>query len=98
MNYSFEWDPVKERVNQRKHDVSFERAATVFRDPNHISIYDDDHSEVEDRWLTLGLDSSGTLTVVMHTYDERGPNDATIRVISARKATRNEARQYEESR
>ena len=54
MRYEFDWDPVKERQNIRKHHVSFRQAATVFRDPNQLSIYDEEHSEEEDRWITMG--------------------------------------------
>ena len=61
MQYNFEWDPEKNETNIRKHRVSFQRAATIFRDPNQISVYDEDHSESEDRWATIGMDSSGTL-------------------------------------
>lgn len=49
MRYKFDWDPTKEVENIHKHRVSFRRAATVFRDPNHLSIYDEEHSEIENR-------------------------------------------------
>jgi uncharacterized DUF497 family protein len=55
LRYNFDWDPSKAQQNIQKHTVSFERAATVFRDPNQISIYDEAHSDDEDRWITLGL-------------------------------------------
>ena len=61
MRYKFDWDPTKEGLNVRKHKAPFRRAATVVRDPNHISIYDEEHSETEDRWVTIGLDGSGVL-------------------------------------
>ena len=96
MRYKFEWDPAKERENARKHKVSFRRAATVFRDPNQLSIYDEEHSEQEDRWVTIGIDSSGALRVVVHTFERVDEGMCEIRIISARKATRREARQYEE--
>ena len=51
MRYNFEWDLAKAKQNSRKHKVSFERATTVFRDPNQISIFDEDHSNDEDRWI-----------------------------------------------
>jgi uncharacterized DUF497 family protein len=51
--YIFEWDSQKARENLRKHRISFERAATIFRDPQALSIFDTDHSENEDRWITL---------------------------------------------
>ncbi len=74
--------------------LCFERAATVFLDPEALSEFDEDHSEEEDRWLTLGVDRSGTLLVVSHTYREETKASATIRLISARKATKNETKQY----
>ena len=96
MRYKFEWDPSKERANARKHRVSFRRAATVFRDPNQLSIYDEEHSEQEDRWVTMGIDSGGVLRVVVHTFEQVDKDLCEIRIISARKATREESRQYEE--
>ena len=56
MNYSFDWDPAKEKKNIRKHHIAFRRAATVFRDSNQISIFDEVHSENEDRWITKERD------------------------------------------
>jgi hypothetical protein len=96
LRYNFEWDPAKERENTRKHKVSFRRAATVFRDPNQLSIYDEEHSEQEDRWVTMGIDSGGVLRVVVHTFERVDEGLCEIRIISARKATRRESRQYEE--
>jgi uncharacterized protein len=61
--------------------------ATVFRDPLALSLYDDEHSEAEERWLTLGLDENGTLLVVSHTFEELADEEALVRVISAREAT-----------
>ena len=55
MDYIFEWDPDKAQQNKKKHGISFEQAATVFTDPNAISLYDTGHSKDEDRWITLGL-------------------------------------------
>ncbi len=96
MRYNFEWDPAKAKQNSRRHKVSFERATTVFRDPNQISIFDENHSNDEDRWMTLGLDRNGVLLVVIHTFRQTNKSDIRIRVISARKATRTEIKQYEE--
>ena len=98
--HRFEWDPVKALRNARKHGVSFERAATVFFDPRALSILDDEHSEEEERWITLGLDRSGVLLAVCHTFREEnevGPDASVkIRLISARRADRREAAQYGE--
>ena len=93
--YQLEWDPAKARQNARKHRITFERAATVFLDPDALSVFDEEHSQDRDRWITLGLDQTGTLLVVCHTYDEQTELRSRIRIISARKATRNEAKQYE---
>ncbi|MEW6529601.1 MAG: BrnT family toxin [Thermodesulfobacteriota bacterium] len=92
--YHFEWDPVKARRNVRDHGVHFERAATVFLDPQALSIFDEEHGRDEDRWVTLGVDRTGTLLVVCHTYREGTEAMARIRLISARKATRSETQQY----
>jgi uncharacterized DUF497 family protein len=94
--YQFEWDPAKARQNQRKHGVPFERAATVFLDPHALSNFDEEHSSHEDRWVTIGLDLTGALLVVCHTYQATAEDRATIRLISARKATAKEAAQYRE--
>ena len=96
MRYNFEWDPAKARQNNRRHQVSFERATTVFQDINQIAIFDENHSDDEERWITLGLDRNGVLLVVIHTFGQANRSDTNIRIISARKATRTEIKQYEE--
>jgi uncharacterized DUF497 family protein len=93
--FNFEWDPPKAAANLRKHGVSFERPATVFNDPEALSAYDRAHSEAgEDRWMTLGMEAQDQLLVVSHTWREAGEGAARFRIISARKATKTEARQY----
>jgi len=96
--HQFEWDPAKALRNVREHRVSFERAATVFLDPRAMSIFDAEHSENEERWITLGLDRTGALLVVCHTFREEKESgreaSAKIRLISARRADRREAAQY----
>jgi len=84
----------KSSPNLKEHRVSFERAATVFLDPFALSEVDEEHSESEQRWLTLGFDRTGTL-LVSHTYRGETDSGSRIRLISARKATKNEANQYE---
>ncbi len=96
MRYYFEWDPQKAKANIQKHKVSFERACTIFKDPQALSIYDEEHSEKEDRWITLGMDINGNLLVVVHTFDQINENSCKIRIISARKATKREIKQYNE--
>jgi uncharacterized DUF497 family protein len=95
LNYFFEWDPKKAKSNNRKHDVSFERAATIFRDQRALSIFDDEHGIEEDRWVTLGMDNSGILLVVCHTFEEETKDSCRIRIFSARKAKKKEMKQYE---
>jgi len=97
LRYSFEWDPAKAKQNNRRHKITFELATTVFRDINQLSMFDEDHSDNEERWLTLGLDRNGILLVVVHTFKQTNDSDVSIRIISARKATRREIKQYEES-
>ena len=94
MQYSFEWDPQKEKLNQSKHKISFERAAQVFLDPFALSLYDEAHSTDEERWITLGKDSNNVLLVVVHTFREIDESRSSIRVISARKATKKETQHY----
>jgi uncharacterized DUF497 family protein len=87
----FAWDEAKARDNLRKHGVSFEEAATVFADENARLKHDPEHSQSEDRFILLGYSVNMRMLVVCHVYRE---NDEVIRLISARKATRNEQRQY----
>ena len=91
MKPSFEWDEEKATENSHKHGVSFEEGITVFHDPLSISIDDPDHSANEQRYIDIGSSEIGRILVV--SYTERGRN---IRIISCRKATRRERRQYEE--
>ena len=94
MHYNFEWDPIKAKSNFQKHKVSFKRAAEIFLDPFMLSIYDKQHSELEDRWITIGKDSNNIPIVVIHTFREVNSEDSIIRIISARKATKKEAKHY----
>ena len=90
---SFEWDPQKDLINRKKHGVSFEEAATVFEDGNALVISDPEHSEDEERFVILGFSLQANLLVVCHCYRA---SESVIRIISARKATKNESRQYQE--
>ena len=87
----FEWDEEKNRENRRKHGVSFEEARTVFYDDNAIEFYDDGHSAREDRFLLLGVSSRLRALMVCHCLREGGD---VIRIVSARKATAMERKQY----
>lgn len=95
LEYNFEWDPYKARQNLRKHNVGFERAAEIFLDPLAISIYDQEHSLGEDRWITMGKYRANVALVVIHTFHQENTDHCRIRLISSRKATKKEIRQYE---
>ena len=95
MEYKFEWNYKKAYKNKRKHNINFRRAATVFDDPYMLTIFDDKHSDNEDRWITLGADQNGILLIVSHTFYKISMMQYNIRIISARKATNNEKKEYE---
>ena len=96
LTYHFDWDPVKARRNLTDHKVSFQLASTLFRDPLAITIFDEGHSEDEERWVTLGQAENGQYLVVIHTFQQTAPTNAAIRVISARQATGREVKDYQE--
>ncbi|HEX4954595.1 MAG TPA: BrnT family toxin [Thermoanaerobaculia bacterium] len=87
----FEWDPDKASANARKHRVTFEEAVSVFLDPLALSGPDPDHSEIELRYLTFGMSALQRMLAVCHAY-----RPGSIRIISARRATRAERKLYEE--
>lgn len=87
MNLTFEWDKEKDRINKKKHGISFETASYVFKDPNYIEMYDIDHAGQEDRYVAIGMVGK----VLFVVFTERGQN---IRLISARYATEEERRLY----
>ena len=89
----FDWDERKNKSNRIKHGVWFEEAQSVFNDPHGRLFYDPEHSDGEDRFILLGVSSAARTLIVVHCYRE---SDAVIRIISARKANRKEARFYEE--
>ena len=88
MKLEFEWDEKKNAINIRKHNISFEEAATVFSDPNRYEIYDGIHSLAEKRWIVIGLAGFNMLKV---SFTER---KSRIRVISARKADKDDIKEY----
>ena len=95
MRYVFDWDSQKARITIQKHwGISFDRAASVFRDPTMMSIFDEEHSESEERWITLGVDSTGTLLVIIHTFESTAPAVTEVRITSARKANQQEIQTY----
>jgi uncharacterized protein len=86
----FEWDPDKSEVNLKKHGISFHEASTVFSDPLAITFNDPDHSVGEHRFLTFGHSRANQLLVVVHTERHK-----KIRIINARRTTRQEREIYE---
>jgi uncharacterized protein len=94
----FEWDQSKNKINISKHGVDFQEVITIFEDPSLLTLYDENHSTLDiDRWISMGINRSGTLYLVVHInviQDEK----ETIRIISARKPTRNEEKQYNDRR
>ncbi len=87
----FTWDNEKEHTNKIKHKISFEEAKTAFFDSNAIIIHDPDHSSSEDRFILLGISNRFRLLVVSHCYRR---DDEEIRIISARKADKQESEKY----
>jgi len=87
----FEWDKRKDKINIRKHGVSFDEARTVFYDENAIQFFDPDHSDEEDRFILLGMTFTLRVLVVCHCFRE---SEKIIRIISARKADHSEEREY----
>ncbi|HLH91593.1 MAG TPA: BrnT family toxin [Xanthobacteraceae bacterium] len=96
MRIEFDWDQAKAASNIAKHGIAFEEAMAVFRDPLARTILDPDHAPGEERWVTLGEVSSGNLLVVVHTWQDIDRDRSLVRIISARRPTRNEARRYRE--
>jgi len=97
LRYTFEWNPIKAKENLRKHRISFDRAAEVVLDPLAVSIIDQEHSEDEERWVSLGKDRGGRVLILVHTFLEVSAEECTVRIISARKASKREIKQYEET-
>ena len=88
---TYEWDAKKAKGNRRKHGISFEDAATVFLDPLALTFPDPDHSGGEEREITIGRSRRQQVVFVSHC-----PRGDRVRIISARKTTRGERKQYEE--
>ena len=87
----FEWDETKNQTNIEKHGISFEEACSVFRDTDALIISDEEHSQNEDRFVLIGFSYKFNLLVVCHCYRQ---NEEVVRIISARKATKNERKEY----
>ena len=93
MSMQFEWNPEKAKTNLAKHQVDFEEASKVFNDPMFITFLDEEHSKGEDRYITIGLSDKNRLLLVAHT-ERKGK----IRIISARKVSKNEEKFYQSAR
>ena len=94
--FQFEWDEVKADANARQHGVTFELASTVFHDPRLLTVADLEHSNTEERWFSVGCASNGVVLSVVYLWSDADPAATNIRLISARKSTRSESRQYQE--
>lgn len=92
---SFEWDENKNAINQKKHKITFDEAASVFYDEEALIIDDPEHSEQEERFIILGTSKNANLLVVCHCYRS---SETVIRIISARRATKIETNQYYQRR
>jgi uncharacterized DUF497 family protein len=92
MKREFEWDSKKVKINLEKHELDFEEASTVFDDPQFITFIDDEHSTDEERYITIGFSNKNRLLMVAHTERKN-----KIRIISARKAAKNEEKFYAEA-
>ena len=87
----FEWNKKKNEANLKKHGISFEEAKSVFYDQNAIEFFDEEHSHDEQRFLLLGFSDKLRLLLICHCFRK---SDSRIRIISARKATKNESKYY----
>jgi uncharacterized DUF497 family protein len=93
--YHFYWNDLKALANLRKHGIAFQSAVTVFDDPLAVTRYDGGHSEIEERWSTVGQMKGVVHVAVFHTLGPDEHDDVLVKVISARKATNEERREYE---
>lgn len=94
--FQFEWDEAKATANLRKHDISFELASSVFGDPRLVTVADLEHSELEERWFSIGFAANGTLLSIVYLMSEKQKSMVRVRLISARKATAAEIGHYQE--
>ena len=93
---NFEWDLAKARSNWLKHKITFDSAIAAFLDPLAVTGSDDDYSDDEDRWITVGQSPNGQLVLVVHTWQESEGGAELVRIISARRPTARETRRYRE--
>ena len=96
MELLFEWDENKAKENLKKHKVSFEEAKTVFNDPLLITFLDEEHSDSEERYISIGSSATSKILLAIHTEREATEETLIIRIMSCRQATASERRTYEE--
>jgi uncharacterized protein len=96
VQFQFEWDEVKAAANARKHGVSFDLARTIFNDSRLVTTADIEHSQEEDRWLSIGCASNGMMLSAVYLWLEDA-GTVRVRIISVRKATQTEIVQYREN-
>jgi hypothetical protein len=95
LHLKFEWDFEKEKINIAGHKLDFADASHVFSDILQLNLFDDEHSDDEDRWIVIGEIPAMKIVVVVHTVRQcQGSDDVTVRIISARKATKKERASY----
>jgi len=97
MKLIFEWDTNKARTNIAKHKVSFDEAKTIFLDPDLVTYPDKFHSDYEERYISIGYSAKNRILLAVHTEHEETENTLIIRIISSRKATPQERKNYEEN-
>lgn len=95
--FQFEWNEAKAAANSLKHGVSFELASSIFSDPRILTLADTTHSESEERWFSIGLANNGVPMTVSYLWTDVGAGLIKIRLISARRSTASEIRNYTES-
>ncbi len=95
MQLIFEWDPLKSRDNLKKHHVSFDEGKTIFNDPFLVTYFDEEQSDEENRFISIGMSLKSRVLLVVHTEQEEQINTVVIRIISCRKATPLERSVYE---
>ena len=96
MKLIFEWDENKAQINLRKHKVSFEEAKTLFNDPLLLTYPDEYHSDIEERYISIGVSARGRILLAIHTERKEAEDIVSIRIVSCRRATPSERQVYEE--
>ncbi len=94
--FQFDWSDAKAAANERKHGVTFELASSVFNDPRLLTVADLEHAETEERWFSIGIARNGMVLSMVYLWSNADIPVIKIRLISARRATPDERRQYNE--